>query len=120
LVMRAEMRGRPGYREVLRQVKETALGAYAHQDLPFEKLVEEMKPERDMSHSPLIQVMFALQNVAMGTLELGRVEASRFEYEMNTTHFDLTMGVKESEEGLGVVIEYSKDLFEAETIRRMM
>src|SRR6185295_11355744 len=79
LVMRVEVEGKERFTELVRRVKEVALGAYAHQDLPFEKLVEELQPERSMSHSPLFQVMFALQNTERRKLELEGLTLSPFE-----------------------------------------
>jgi aspartate racemase len=120
LVMRTDLSGNPTFRELLARVRDVALAAYAHQDLPFEKLVEELQPERDLSRPPLFQVMFNLENipeVAVGTGELGITE---FEFDPGVASFDLHMEVVSKAEGLLCWLEYSTDLFEAATIKRML
>src|SRR6185503_21149815 len=120
LVLRGDVRGNPSFRELLRRVRETALGAYAHQDLPFEKLVEELQPERDMSRSPLFQVMFILQNATAETLKLPGLEASEEGAGNETAKFDLTLGLAEIEGALSGSLQYNVDLFEAATIERLV
>ena len=95
LVLRGDVRGNPSFRELLRRVRETALGAYAHQDLPFEKLVEELQPERDMSRSPLFQVMFVLQNAPGEALELEGLSLSGVESAGETAKFELMLALAE-------------------------
>ncbi len=119
LVMRGDVRGDPRFRELVGRVKETALGAYAHQDLPFERLVEELQPERDLGRTPLFQVMFALQNAAVGEVELEGLEASPVGMGEGAAKFDLTLSMVETEEGLEGVLEYDRDLFESATVERM-
>jgi amino acid adenylation domain-containing protein len=120
LVLRTDLGGRPTFKELLARVKETALGAYAHQELPFEKLVEELQPERDLSRSPLFQAMFVLQNLPGADFELSGVETRPFEFKTSTSKFDLTLFIKNSGEGIAGWVEYSTDLFEQETILRMI
>jgi len=119
LVLRANLHGNPTFSELLQRTKETTLGAFAHQDLPFETLVEELQPERDMSHSPLFQVMFVLNNAPVEKLELPGVELSVVEIENKTSKFDLILNVFEDDKGLQCKIEYNTDLFEAATIERL-
>ncbi len=119
LVLRGALHGNPTFNELLQRTKESTLGAYAHQDLPFETLVEELQPERDMSHSPLFQAMFVLNNAPMEKLELPGLELSVVEIENKTSKFDLILNVLEDENGLQCKIEYNTDLFEAATIERM-
>ncbi|MCA1607098.1 MAG: AMP-binding protein, partial [Acidobacteria bacterium] len=95
-------------------------GAYAHQDLPFEKLVEELQPERSLSRTPLFEVMFALQNAPGKTLELQGLTLAPLRVEYGTTKFDLTLFVWEEVEGLRAVFEYSTDLFDEATVMRML
>ncbi len=119
LALRTDLSGEPSFREVLRRVREVTLSAYAHQDVPFEKLVEELQPERSLSHQPVFQVMFALQNAPRETLELPGLQLSSFGGEARTAKFDLLLSVSESEDGLGGAFEYSTDLFDEQTIIRL-
>ena len=119
LVLRTDLSGDPSFREVLRRVREATLGAYEHQELPFEQLVAEVAPERSLSHSPLFQVMFALNGPADAGAGFEGLRTERLETGLPTTKFDLSLGFAEHAGGLGGGIEYSVDLFDAETIRRM-
>ncbi|HVI70856.1 MAG TPA: condensation domain-containing protein, partial [Pyrinomonadaceae bacterium] len=119
LVLRTDFGGDPSFAELLQRVKAVALGAYAHQEVPFEKLVEELEVERSLSHTPLFQVMFAMQNMATPALRLPQLELEVLETERETTQFDLVLFMAESGEGLKGQLEYSRDLFEAATIKRM-
>jgi amino acid adenylation domain-containing protein/non-ribosomal peptide synthase protein (TIGR01720 family) len=120
LVLRTDLSGNPTFRGLLRRVREVALGAYAHQDLPFEKLVEELHPERDVSRSPLFQVMFVLQNALLPPLELSGLKLSRMdEMPTETSVFDVTLVVEEKEDGLAGSFEYDTDLFDPATIARL-
>ena len=119
LVMRTDVSSDPSFLELVARVREVALGGYAHQDLPFEKLVEELEPERDLSRNPLFQVMFALQNAPMPPLELGDLRLSLMWFDTLATRFDLETHVWEEPEGLKVFFVYSTDLFGAATIKRM-
>jgi surfactin family lipopeptide synthetase A len=120
LVMRANLRGGPTFREVLRDVRRAALGAYEHQELPFEKLVEELAPARDASRTPVFQVVFTLRQVAAERFEFPGLEVENFETDLNTSKFDLIMGVQEDKHQADVVINYAADVFAGETIQRML
>ena len=124
LVLRSDLSGNPTFRELLRRVRETTLEAYAHQDLPFETLVEQLQPERDMSHSPLFQVMFILQNAGLSTGSSSNqpqaIQVRQLDVDSGTATFDLTLSVSESADGLSVSAEYNTDLFEAATIERLL
>jgi aspartate racemase len=119
LVMRADLSGNLSFRELLGRVQGAAFGAYAHQDLPFEKLVEELNPERDLSRSPFFQVLFALQNMPMQPLELSGLEVSRMKADNRTSKFDLSLYITERPEGLSCTFEYNTDLFKADRIEGM-
>ena len=119
LVLRSDLSGNPRFRDLLGRVRESALGAYTHQDLPFEKLVEELAPARDMSRNPLFQVLFVLQNAPSAAFALEGVEVSRLPLEGHSAKFDLSLSVRESAVGLHASWEYTSDLFNASTIERM-
>lgn len=119
LVLRTDMSGEPRFRELLAAVRETALAAYAHQDLPFEKLVEELAPERDLSRSPLFQVMFMMQNVPKEQWRFRDLEASSIEIDRVTNRFDITLVLEETRDGLVGAIAYNSDLFDPGTMQRM-
>jgi amino acid adenylation domain-containing protein/non-ribosomal peptide synthase protein (TIGR01720 family) len=120
LVLRTDLSGDPTFRELLRGVREVTLGALAHQDLPFEKLVEELQPERSLSYNPVFQVMFQLRNNPMPPLDLPGLTLSLLEVETNTTQFDLSLDLEEVGERLQASVEYSTDLFDRATITRML
>ncbi|NPC83010.1 non-ribosomal peptide synthase/polyketide synthase, partial [Pyxidicoccus fallax] len=120
LVLRSRILPRDSFESVLSRVKETTLGAYEHQDVPFEKLVEELKPERSLSYSPLFQVMFALQNTPMGALELPDLRVRLLELEDVPAKFDLDLGLTETPDGFMGVLQYATDLFDAPTVARMV
>ncbi len=120
LVMRTNMTGNPAFREILRQVRETALDGYAHQDVPFEKLVEELQPQRDTSHTPIVQVVFALQNAPVPDIEMPDLTLAYLEGETGAVKFDLTLLLQETPEGLRGSLQYRSELFDATTIKRML
>ena len=118
LVLRTDLGGNPSFRTLLGRVRETTLGAYAHQDLPFEKLVEELAPERSLSHAPLFQVLLALQNAPTAAAELPGLTLEPLEGEGGTAKFDLSLELFEDGLGLSGGIEYSTDLFDGATAAR--
>ncbi|MCP4661907.1 MAG: amino acid adenylation domain-containing protein, partial [bacterium] len=120
LVLRTGVSGDTTFRELLGRVRRTALDAYAHQDLPFDYLVEELEPERDLSSTPLFQVMFALQNAPQANLDLPGLTLRPAAAEGGTTaKFDLTVALQESEMGVVGALEYSTDLFDDTTMERL-
>ncbi|MBD2690471.1 non-ribosomal peptide synthetase [Anabaena catenula] len=114
LVLRTNLAGNPSFKELLARVRKVAIEAYTHQDLPFEKLVEALQPNRDLSHNPLFQVMFVLQNQA--TDNVWQTE----ELETGTAEFDICLSMIANGEGLVGTLEYNTDLFNADTITRML
>ncbi|HKG81367.1 MAG TPA: amino acid adenylation domain-containing protein, partial [Pyrinomonadaceae bacterium] len=119
LALRTELSGDLTFRELLAQVRVLTLEAFDHQDLPFEKLVEAAQAVRDISHSPLFQVMFNLQNTGAAAPQLMNLELSPFEIDNGTAKFDLTLDLTETAEGLEGLFNYNSDLFNAATIQRM-
>jgi amino acid adenylation domain-containing protein len=121
LPLRTRLHGNPSFRELLGRVRETALGAYAHQEMPFERLVEELRPERSLSFNPLFQVVFSLQSAARRAFELSGLQLQPLGGVVGgTSKFDLSFFALEGPDGLSARIEYNTDLFDGETIDRML
>ncbi|NEQ67784.1 MAG: amino acid adenylation domain-containing protein, partial [Symploca sp. SIO2D2] len=118
LVLRTQLAGNQKFTEVLEQVRQVSLDAYAHQDLSFEQLVEALQPQRSLSHTPIFQVMFALQNAPMEPLELPGMTFKWLPLESEIAKFDWFLSLEETESGLSGFWEYNRDLFEPATIRR--
>jgi len=120
LALRADLAGDPPFRTLLGRVREGCLEAYAHQELPFEKLVEELQPARTLSQSPLVQVMFVLQNAPRTALALPGLTLTPVRVESGTAKFDLTLAVTATDAGLQTTAEYNADLFDAATVDRLL
>ena len=120
LLMRTDLSGDPTFVELLARVRRVAFGAYAHQEVPFEKLVAELQPERDLSRQALFQVMFTLQNMRLSELQLSGLVLEYMEQEAGGSKFDLAIDVFEDEAGLWGRAEYATDLFDAQTIERLV
>ena len=120
LVLRTDFSGNPSFRELLRQVRDVCLDAYDHQDLPFEKLVVKLRPDRDLSYSPIFQVMFNLQNHERESIKLRGLEITELKIERGSSKFDLTLNIWEKADGLRVAVEYNTDLFKRETIQHLL
>jgi amino acid adenylation domain-containing protein len=119
LVLRTDLGGNPSFRELLRRVRETTLAAYAHQELPFEKLVEELQIKRDVSRNPLFQTMFVVQSTTMEPITTSDLQMEPAPIENGTTNLDLTLAMQDTPQGMTGDIEYNTDLFEPETITRL-
>ena len=120
LVLRGNLSGDPSFSKLLQRVRTMALAAYEHQDLPFEKLVDAMQPERDLSRSPLFQVMFVWHNQPAAPLRLSAISLEPLEIHSGTAKFDLTLSLEPAGDGLNGFIEFNTDLFDAATIARMI
>ncbi len=120
LALRTDLSGNPSFRTLLGRVRDTALEAYAHQDVPFEQMVQETGVPRSMAHTPVFQVMFGLQNVPEGGLEMEGVRARGMGATLETSRFDLTVLLDEAGDDLRAYVEYAAALFDAGTIERMM
>ncbi|MCW7542129.1 amino acid adenylation domain-containing protein, partial [Aquabacterium sp. A7-Y] len=118
LALRLDLQGKPSVAELLQRVKEAALSAYAHQELPFEQVVEAVRPVRSQSHSPLFQVLLVLQNTPREAFTLPGLTMSLQDLPRHTTQFDLTLSLEESEGDIVGQLEYATDLFEHATIER--
>lgn len=120
LVLRTNLSGNPSFRELLKRVREVTLGAYAHQDLPFDQLVKTLQPERKLSHiPPLFQVLFVLQNAPVPAVELPDLTLSPFEVDNEIARFDLALFMTETDPGLVGTWTYNADLFDASTIAKL-
>jgi amino acid adenylation domain-containing protein len=119
LVLRTNLEDNPRFDELLAQIRQTTLDAYAHQDVPFDKLVEILQPERSLSHNPLFQVMFILQNGTATAKQMSDVTLTPLAVEQVTAQFDLTLSMEQTTEGLTGFWQYNSDLFEPQTIARM-
>ena len=119
LALRTDLSGNPTFRQLVGRVREVALDAYAYQDLPFEKLVEELNPVRDVSRTPVFQIMFGMQNAPRAAVDFPNLTVKRVSVDSHTAKFDLTLLMSETDHGLTGWFEYSTDLFEPSTIERL-
>ncbi len=119
IVLRADVSGNPPFRELLGRVREATLGAYQHQDLPFERLVEELGVERSLSHTPLFQVLFALDDGSGSPLPFGGMEVEPYPVDGEVARFDLMVSVRDADDGIELALVYREELWEAATLERM-
>jgi amino acid adenylation domain-containing protein len=119
LALRTDLSGNPTFRELLRRVRKITFDAFSHQDLPFERLVEEIQPNRSLNRSPLFQVMLVLQNAPSSPAELAGLEVTRIPVENPTAKFDLTLTLRAMDGGLQGSLEYCTELFDSGTIARL-
>ncbi len=119
VALRVNLSGNPGFHELLKRVRNLCLDAYAHQNLPFEKLVEELNPQRDLSRTPIFQVVFNMQNSPMPKLGIPGLDISFLEIDRGVSQFDLTLMLTRSEGQWHATVEYGDDLFKAATVARM-
>jgi non-ribosomal peptide synthetase component F len=120
LPLRTQCADNPSFRQFLRRVREVTLGAYAHQDLPFDKLVEEVRPERTLTHTPIFQVVFSLQNAPSESARNTLLEMERVPVDRGTAKFDLVLNMWKSGRRLQGSLEFNLDLFDTSTIKRML
>ncbi len=120
LAVRNDLSGNPTFRELLARVREGLLEAYAHQEVPFPKIVQELQPERSATHNPIVQVLFVMQNVPRGKRELAGLQLEPFEVPVTSSKFDMALFVGERPDGLIGYWVYSTELFDQPTIQRMV
>ncbi|MDY7096364.1 MAG: amino acid adenylation domain-containing protein, partial [Acidobacteriota bacterium] len=120
LVLRGRMEDDPTFLDHLARVRETALGAHGHQEVPFERLVEELQPERDLEHSPLFQVLFSVETEGRQALDLPEVRLEPFEEQLGMAKFDLSFAVQDTAEDLSCTVEYVSALWDGSTMERML
>ncbi len=119
VVLRADVSGDPSFTELLGRVRGDALSAYEHQEMPFGRLVEELRPERDLSRSPLFQAMFSFNDWSLDTLRLGPAAGTAVPVDRGAAKLDLTLELVQRPDGLAGAIDYTTDIFDTATIRRM-
>jgi hypothetical protein len=119
LVLRTSLASGPGFRELVGRVREVALSAYAHQEMPFEKLVTELSPERNLGHAPVFQVIFVLQSAAWEKLDLPGIALAPREIKREETKVDLMFAIHETGDGLALALQYDRDLFDGTTMARL-
>jgi len=120
LVLRGNLSGNPSFKELLSRVRHVCLDAYLNQDIPFEKLVEELQPERNLSHAPVFQISFSLETPSQDRLELPGLSLTVLPVETGTAKFDLSLSLVETGAGLRGTVEYDRDLLEAESVQQLM
>jgi non-ribosomal peptide synthetase component F len=120
LALRTDLSGNPPFRELLRRVREVTLDAYAHQDLPFDKLVEELQPTRDLRRSPIFQAVLVLQNAPMTEVRFPGLTLTPLTFDKGPTHFDLTLTLEHQHGGLAGLLEYNADIYDADIMAKMM
>ncbi|MBD3182749.1 amino acid adenylation domain-containing protein [Candidatus Poribacteria bacterium] len=120
IILRIDLSGEPTFRELLARVKKEALEAYANQDIPFEKIVEQINPERSLSYKPLFQVLFNLENTPKKVEKIRELIIEEYKFDSGIAPFDITLEISEKEQGLSCVFTYNTDLFESSTIQRML
>jgi amino acid adenylation domain-containing protein len=120
MTLRSDLSGDPTFVELLKRTREVALGAYAHQEMPFEKLVEEVQPQRNLNRQALFQVMFVLHNAPSTVLEIPGLTVHAMRVHNGTSKFDLLLAMREEAEGLSVNLEYNTDIFDEETGARLL
>lgn len=120
LALRTDLTGEPNFRELVRRVRGMTLGAYEHQDLPFEKLVEELQPVRDLSRSPVFQVMFSVESVALPAPQVPGLDFSVADSVIPVSKFDITLTINEHPDAMDGWLSYSTDLFDAESMERLL
>jgi natural product biosynthesis luciferase-like monooxygenase protein len=120
LALRCDLSGNPAFGELLQRIRKTALDAYAHQDLPFEKLVAELQPARNLSYSPIFQVMFILQNTPTPATQADSLRFAQQDIDAGSSKLDLTLNLQETADGCAGWVEYSTDIFDQSTIERLL
>jgi len=120
LALRCDLSGNPTFGELLQRIRKTALDAYAHQDLPFEKLVAELQPARNLSYSPVFQVMFILQNTRTPATQADSLRFAQQDIDAGSSKLDLTLNLQETADGCAGWVEYSTDIFDRSTIERLL